>query len=118
VLLALTDQLGDPDGALVDEIVSLYLAQGRELVDRLQIAAEVSDTVTLREVAHSLKGSTLAVGGARLATLCQRIERAESSTDGRDAARAVPEEFEQLAHQLSEPSRRTAQTRRENRFPD
>lgn len=118
VLESLGEQLDDADGTMVDGIVSLYLAHGRELVDRLQAAAEASDAVALREVAHSLKGSTLAVGGARLAALCQRIERAGSLADGQQAARAVRQEFEALADQLSELSRRDKRPGGDARLPD
>jgi HPt (histidine-containing phosphotransfer) domain-containing protein len=94
-------ELGDSDGSVLDAIVSLYLTQGRELVDRLVAAAEASDAVTLRDVAHSLRGSTLTVGGARLAAICKRVELAGSLVEAQDAARSVPEEFEALEGRLA-----------------
>jgi HPt (histidine-containing phosphotransfer) domain-containing protein len=100
VLETLRDELGDADGTILDAIVSLYLAQGQELVDRLGAAAAASDAVTLRAVAHSLRGSTLTVGGAHLAALCQRIELAGPAGEAGDAARSVRQAFEALASQL------------------
>ena len=101
VLRSLEEQLGNAGRTMAEEIVALYLSQGRVLVDRLRAAAEAPDTVTLRDVAHSLRGSTLTVGGARLATLCELIEATERPDEAQDAARAVPREFEMLADQLA-----------------
>ncbi len=101
VMARLGYELGDEDGSILDAIVSVYLSQARDLVDRLGAAAEASDAVTLREVAHSLRGSTLTVGGARLAALCKRIELAGPLVEAQDAARSVPEEFEALECRLA-----------------
>ena len=58
---------------MIAEIVALYLA-GAELLGQLTAAADTNDEARLRELAHSLKGSSLAVGGTRLAGLCQGLE--------------------------------------------
>lgn len=101
VLQTLGEQLGDADGTMLDQIVAVYLAQGRTLVHRLRAAAEASDEFALREAAHSLRGSTLAVGGARLAAVCERIEVTDRLVEAQDAARSVPQEFQALADQLA-----------------
>ena len=97
----LRDQLGDEPGVLVREIISLYLVQARDLLAQMEVAARQSDEYPLRGMAHSLKGSTATVGGARLAAVCERIEHA-SSAELRcpDLVRSAQQEFERLAVEL------------------
>ena len=59
---------------IVAEIVDLFLGDFPERLRKLQQAVNVrSKDAVLRE-AHGLKGSALAVGAARLASLCAAME--------------------------------------------
>ena len=100
VLLDLQDQLDDADGALCRDIIAAFLQQGRQLVDRLERLAAAADRAGLLAGAHSLRGSTLTVGGTRLAELCGQLERGELAEPATDTARRVRQEFQALAEQL------------------
>ena len=97
-------ELGD-DGTMIAEIIALYLAQARKLLGQLTAAAVENDESEIREVAHSLKGSSLAVGGIRLARLCQVLEAgAYPESSIATTLETVHEEFDRLAHSLSGPA--------------
>ena len=66
-------QLGDRGDDLVNELIALYLVQGRDLVGQIEAAGEALDVVRLKAAAHKLKGSTATLGGDRLAAFCQEI---------------------------------------------
>jgi HPt (histidine-containing phosphotransfer) domain-containing protein len=97
----LRSQLGDEDGVLVREILQLYLVQARDLLAQLEVASRDADEYQIRGLAHSLKGSTATVGGARLAAVCDRIEHASSAElASPDVWRDAQDEFELLAAEL------------------
>ena len=102
VLEGLRRQLGDEQGAMIAEIAALYLSQGADLLEQMSVAVADPDPSRLPELAHSLKGSTLTVGGARLAALCQAIERGAYPAHQLAAAvQCVREEFRVLAAAIS-----------------
>jgi HPt (histidine-containing phosphotransfer) domain-containing protein len=102
VLEGLRRQLDDEHGVMIAEIVALYLSQAADLLDKMSVAVEDADTNQLSELAHSLKGSTLAVGGARLAVLCSRIELgAYPERQLVNAVQSVRDEYDALAAALS-----------------
>ena len=98
VLEELGHQLGDERGVMIAEIAALYLSQATDLLDKLSVAVGDPDTSQLTELAHALKGSTLTVGGARLAVLCQRVELgAYAEHQLGEAVQSVRDEFGVLA---------------------
>jgi HPt (histidine-containing phosphotransfer) domain-containing protein len=99
VLENLSRHMGGDD-TLLCQLISIYLRQGRDLLDQLEAAAEDSDPEALREAAHALKGSTLTVGGCRLAAVCEAVERGQSDEWIVQGAAGVRREFDALAHQL------------------
>ena len=101
VVEELRDQLGDEDGALMRQIIQLYLVQPWDLLAQMEVAARHSDEYQLRGLAHSLKGSTATVGGGRLAAVCDQIEHASSAELGSpEVWLAAQREFELLAAEL------------------
>ena len=104
ILDQLRRELGDQDGSMIAEIIALYVAQARELLGKLTAAAGVNDETQLRELAHSLKGSSLTVGGTRLAGLCQGLESGTYSDSSiATTLETVHEEFDRLVGSLSAP---------------
>lgn len=101
-------QLGDRDGSMMAEIVTLYLAQGPDLLDQLEVAAASSDERYLRSAAHSLKGSTATVGGMQLVVWCEQLEQGQSSRP-LESVRAARREFDLLAGHLDQYLSGTAQ---------
>jgi HPt (histidine-containing phosphotransfer) domain-containing protein len=101
VMEKLRSQLGDEDGVLVREIIQLYLVQAWDLLAQMEVAARHSDEYQLRGLAHSLKGSSGTVGGARLVAVCDWIEHASSAElASPDVWQGAQREFELLAAEL------------------
>lgn len=63
---------GGPD--LITELIDLYLEDTKERLARLRIALDEHDFESLRESAHSLKGSSSNLGVARMAALSSQLE--------------------------------------------
>ena len=102
VLQELGRQLDDEQGVMIAEIARLYLSQATDLLDKMSAAVRDPDTSQLTELAHALKGSTLTVGGARLAVLCERIELGAYAEDQLgQAVQTVRDEFGVLAAAIS-----------------
>lgn len=101
VLAGLRAELGDTDGSFVAELVRIYLADTPPRLHALVEAAATGDTAAVREAAHAVKGSTLAMGGTALAARCAELER-----DGRPgpdllvAVVGLASEFDALAADL------------------
>ncbi len=94
-------QLGDRGDDLVNELIALYLVQGRDLVGQIEAAGEALDVVALKAAAHKLKGSSATLGGDRLAAFCQEILGASPvELDVDRATQDVRREFDQLAAEL------------------
>ncbi|HEX4960549.1 MAG TPA: ATP-binding protein [Thermoanaerobaculia bacterium] len=101
--------------AVVDDLVERFLSDSQQRLIRLRQAAGTSDSVTLFEVAHSLKGSSGQLGARRLAALSEDLEdlgRTGSCVGAADL-------LEQLAGELKriEPVLRAELARTENRSP-
>ena len=102
VLQELGRQLDDEQGVMIAEIARLYLSQATDLLDKMSAAVRDPDTSQLTELAHALEGSTLTVGGARLAVLCERIEMGVYAEDQLgQAVQSARDEFGVLAAAIS-----------------
>lgn len=64
---------GEPD--LVVELINLYLEDASAKIDALWEALATSDEITLRRLAHCLRGSSGNLGAHRMATLCEELEQ-------------------------------------------
>lgn len=64
----------DPDGTLVDGIISLYLSNGGELLASLQRAVAQGDAPAAAFAAHTLKSSSGCVGATDVMARCAHIE--------------------------------------------
>lgn len=79
--------------ALEREILRLFVAQSRVLVETIAVA----DPAERRPLAHRLKGSALGVGAGRMARLADAIEsEAGEEVDVRRAIDALAEAFEEV----------------------
>ena len=100
---SLRRQLGDRGDELVDELIALYLVQGRDLVGHIEAAGAAPDPVQLGAATHKLKGSTAQLGGDRLGAVCQRIlSTPPAELDVDSSMEEVRREFEQLAAELAD----------------
>ncbi|MCC6242466.1 MAG: response regulator [Gemmatimonadaceae bacterium] len=64
----------DPDGTLVDGIITLYLSNGGELLTALRNATAHGDAPAAAFAAHTLKSSSGCVGAKEVMTRCAQIE--------------------------------------------
>jgi PAS domain S-box-containing protein len=62
--------------ALLRKVIDLYLADSRELLDSLRLAASTADAPGLQRAAHTLKSSSANVGAMGLAERCKELETA------------------------------------------
>ncbi len=65
--------LGDDDGTMMRRLVELYLTTTPALLDALVAAAAAQDDAGVRATAHSIKGSTLTLGGRKVGALCETL---------------------------------------------
>lgn len=72
--------LGD-DRELIEEILELFDTSASELIESLKKAADEGDLETIRQVAHSLKGSAANIGAKALLESIRDIEAACAEED-------------------------------------
>jgi CheY-like chemotaxis protein/HPt (histidine-containing phosphotransfer) domain-containing protein len=64
---------GQPDA--LAKILSLYLSDSQQLVDKLKKAVQEGEAKLVNEAAHSLKSRSAALGALSLAELCKQLEK-------------------------------------------
>ena len=72
---------------LLVELVEQFAHETEPLLVELRAALEVGDALGVGRIAHSIKGSSVQLGGRRLALSCGRLERkaaADSLAEGQD----------------------------------
>jgi HPt (histidine-containing phosphotransfer) domain-containing protein len=76
-------ECGETD--LMEELIAIFQTDTTERLEVLAHAIETSDYPTVRQEAHTIKGSALQVGANRLAEHCRQMEL--------EARKARPEDF-------------------------
>lgn len=74
VLERLHQSLGETSDDFLRKLVHVYEGQAAELMIEISSATDQGDLPRLGNAAHSLKGSSATLGGARLATMCEELE--------------------------------------------
>jgi two-component system sensor histidine kinase/response regulator len=71
-------------GAAAAAVIKMFGKQTPELLAQMRVAIQAGDAATLREKAHRLKGSCLALAATQMAARCKELENRarEGSTDG------------------------------------
>ncbi len=59
---------------MLAKILTLYLADSQQLVDKLHQGMDAGDATAVNQAAHSLKSRSAVLGARSLATLCQEFE--------------------------------------------
>src|SRR5919202_1715144 len=94
---------GEPD--FLDSLIDTYLEHTPHNIDAMRAAAAGDDASSLEHAAHSIKGSSLNLGAARLARLAEDLERLGrlGTTDGAmPVLGALESEFQRVAAALVE----------------
>lgn len=86
----LNRQTGD-DLPLQHELLTLFDARSREVLDQIRTASTSAarDGTPLRNLAHQLRGSALAIGAFGVATAAEAVELAATSDAGAAAIQAA-----------------------------
>lgn len=98
-------QMCGPDTNLVEELISIFLADTPMQLLALQDALRNANYVEVERQAHRLKGSASAIGADRLREICEQIEqyaRTGLVPAPDSAAQWVDEELSALRKALSE----------------
>jgi HPt (histidine-containing phosphotransfer) domain-containing protein len=82
--------LSGPGEDMLGDLKDLFLSDTGEQLAILARMLEARDAGAVREVAHRLKGSALAMGASQLAKICSGIEDAARDGDLARAAAAAP----------------------------
>jgi PAS domain S-box-containing protein len=99
------NRLGD-DEALLKEILVLYLDDAPHQIEALKEALERGDSSTIRQQAHSLKGSSGNVGAVSMQEMALQMEKAGEKGDLKEATilfEIIEKEFENFKEALSSP---------------
>jgi PAS domain S-box-containing protein len=72
-----------------DELVRLFLRDGRTRVDGLRVAQANGDTAAMVKLAHSLKGSASSFGAGTLAARCGELQARARAADAAEDARMI-----------------------------
>jgi CheY-like chemotaxis protein/HPt (histidine-containing phosphotransfer) domain-containing protein len=64
----------DPAVSRSQAVVRLFLEHAPKQIERIRAAAVSSDSVAVREAAHLLKGSCVAFGAPKMASVCRALE--------------------------------------------
>jgi HPt (histidine-containing phosphotransfer) domain-containing protein len=82
VLKAFERVKSDDGSDILIELIDLYLQGASERISAMRDAADERDWGLLRRNAHTLKGSSSTIGLRQIATTCQDLEEAASSSTG------------------------------------
>ena len=103
-VLASLRELGSPeDPNPLQELVDLFLKDGRLRLQKLGLALEAKDWLALASTAHTLKGSANNLGARQLAALLANLEKqakASNLTDSANILLNVRSEFQEVERAL------------------
>jgi HPt (histidine-containing phosphotransfer) domain-containing protein len=87
---SLTELVGDNPG-MHRRLLDKFLINAKKQVDQIQQAAQINDTNTLADTAHTLKSAARSVGTLALGELCQNLEAAGRAGDASHCSRLAQE---------------------------
>jgi HPt (histidine-containing phosphotransfer) domain-containing protein len=88
------EDFGNPD--FIRELVELFRTRTPEKLERVRGALASGDSVTVREVAHSLRSNCGMLGAMAMSAACARMEDAAARADLAAAAAAFEEAEQHL----------------------
>jgi DNA-binding NarL/FixJ family response regulator/HPt (histidine-containing phosphotransfer) domain-containing protein len=103
-------ELARRDPAFLPSLVDAFIAEGRRLVRRLEVAAERGDSLAMAQTAHNLKSSSAQVGALALAYRCGEVERSGAAGDlgeTRMSVNRIVQDFPAVVDALSAKRRET-----------
>ena len=93
--LSAFDRVKSDDGTnIVIELIDIYLKATPDRIEQINLARASADSVLLKRLAHTLKGSSSTLGLQRMARVCQELESVETNfTDNFDLVELLENEF-------------------------
>ncbi len=103
VLAALMTDLGDENGEIRSEAITVYLTESADQVTRLVTAAADADRATVATIAHSLRSTSKLLGAANLAAVLWEQEKLAKGDAGdlTPLAMDVSVEYDRVASSLA-----------------
>jgi HPt (histidine-containing phosphotransfer) domain-containing protein len=74
----------DDDSDIVVELIDLFLDDVPQKLERMREAEVLKNVVSVRGVAHGLKGSSASLGADYMATLCNEVESSAGNLSDHD----------------------------------
>jgi len=106
----------DMDESIMLTVLTMFLADGQELIDQIELVLASGDDDALGKIAHKLKGNTATCGQTGLSRIlhdCENSIRAGDISKGREHAKEflamAPAGFESLSNYLESLERQAAQ---------
>ena len=92
------------DQGLRNRLIRMFLEQAPSSIDKIKRSINNEDFVNLREEAHSLKGSSLALRADQMASICEALQKKGENQDLSETSsllRLLEENYKQLQQQLT-----------------
>lgn len=93
-------------GAVFDELIPAYIEQSDVMVGDMMSVLDQDDLKSLERYAHSMKSSSLNVGGTNLSQLSAELEEMCRNSDSKDdmaiKVKSVSDEYEKVKSALLE----------------
>jgi HPt (histidine-containing phosphotransfer) domain-containing protein len=92
------------------ELFSNFLDHSQLQLNRLKVAVEANDYVTIKEISHSMKGASGALGARRLQSLSEAMEKAAQADETTCSllAKHLADEFDDVRSLMVDRSARKA----------
>jgi histidine phosphotransfer protein HptB len=81
----LSETLGDAIEFMLPELATMFLEDAPDMLSKIHSAIANQNAASLKEFAHTLKGSSASMGLQTLASLCQEIETMAKAEDLKQA---------------------------------
>ena len=118
--IAMLRQLDEGDD-FVREIITGFIADGRDLVGDIRAAAVAGDVAAFRDATHALRSAATHLGATALFERClsvKRLDEAELQARAEDLSRNLDQAFEQAARELDVIARAASGVSRRAGAPD
>jgi HPt (histidine-containing phosphotransfer) domain-containing protein len=77
----LYESMGEDEPEVMEELIDLFLENGRHALNTMSEAAQQQESHTLYRLAHSLKASSASLGALELSACCLELERLGHAAD-------------------------------------
>ena len=112
-LMELAELGGEDDPDFLASLISRFHQDASVRLERLDVAVRQHDARTVKEIAHSLKGSSANLGLVALAALCQQLQDQGESGDTKESGQVLEDlrkEYRKARRELEAMEQQTEKT--------